>query len=143
MVVTKVNHPIVINYNKAVQTHIGYVQNLLLTDKSEFEDLQLYWLHPLGQGFRDTNSGSTSNHSPRTSYRSNDDCLRFNDGKCPNKASSCKYQHRCAGCRGRHSKKDCDILVDYCGVPATCLGMGISTTLLAGDLLPCQYQGYL
>ena len=107
-VVTEVNHPIIINYDKAVRTRVGDVRNLLLTDKSEFEDLRLYWLHPLGQGFRGTNSGSTSNRSPRTSYRSNDDCLRFNDGKCPNKASGCKYRHRCAGCGGRHSKKDCD-----------------------------------
>ena len=38
-VVTEVNHPIVINYDKAVQTHVGDVQNLLLMDKSEFEDL--------------------------------------------------------------------------------------------------------
>ena len=32
VVVTKANHPIVINYDKAVWTHIGDVQNLLLTD---------------------------------------------------------------------------------------------------------------
>ena len=91
MVVTKTNHPIIINYDKAVWAHVGDVQNLFLTDKSEFEDLQLYWLHPLGQGFRDTNSGGTSNCSLKTSYRSNNNCLRFNKGKCPNKASSCKY----------------------------------------------------
>ena len=38
MVVTEANHPIIINYNKAVRTRIGGVQNLLLTDKSEFKD---------------------------------------------------------------------------------------------------------
>ena len=107
-VVTKANHPIIINYDKAIRTRVGGVRNLLLTDKSEFEDLQLYWLHPLGQGFRDTNSGGTPNHSPRANYRTNDDCLRFNDGKCPNKASGCKYQHQCANCGGRHTKKDCN-----------------------------------
>ena len=108
VVVTEANHPIIINYNKAVRTRVGGVRNLLLTDKSEFEDLRLYWLHPLGQGFRDTNSGGTPNRSPRANYRTNDDCLRFNDGKCPNKASGCKYRHRCANCGGRHAKKDCD-----------------------------------
>ena len=126
VVVTEANQPIVINYDKAVWTHIGDVQNLLLTDKSEFKDLWLYWLHPLGQGFRDTNSGSTSNHSPRTSYRSNDDCLKFNDGKCTNKASSCKYRHRCAGCRGRHSKKDCGKGGDWAQMPVTLLYLWIT-----------------
>ena len=108
VVVTEANHPIIINYDKAVRTCVGGVRNLLLTDKSKFEDLRLYWLHPISQGFRDTNSGGTSNRSPRVNYRANDDCLRFNDGKCPNKASSCKYRHRCANCGGRHAKKDCD-----------------------------------
>ena len=107
-VVTKANHPIIINYNKAFRTCVGGVQNLLLTNKSKFKDLQLYWLHPLGQGFRDTNSGGTPNHSLRASYRTNDDCLRFNNGKCPNKASSCKYRHQCANHGGRHAKKDGD-----------------------------------
>ena len=107
-VVTEANHPIIINYDKAIRTHVGGVQNLLLTDKSKFKDLQLYWLHPLGQGFRDTNSGGTPNHSPRVSYRTNDDCPRFNNGKCPNKASGCKYQHQCVNCGGRHAKKDCN-----------------------------------
>ena len=108
VVVTEANHPIIINYDKAVRTCIGGVRNLLLTDKSEFEDLWLYWLHPLGQGFRDMNSGGTPNHSPRVNYRTNDNCLRFNNGKCPNKASGCKYRHQCANCGGRHTKKDCD-----------------------------------
>ena len=38
-VVTEANHPIIINYNKAIRTHVGGVWNLLLTDKSKFEDL--------------------------------------------------------------------------------------------------------
>ena len=38
-VVTEANHPIIINYDKAVRTGVEGVQNLLLTDKSEFEDL--------------------------------------------------------------------------------------------------------
>ena len=61
LVVIKSNHPIIVNYDKAVQTHIGDIQNLLLTDKSEFEDLWLYWLHPLRQGFQDMSTGSAPN----------------------------------------------------------------------------------
>ena len=90
-VVTEANHAIIINYDKAVSTRVGDVRNLLLTNRSEFEDLRLYWLHPLGQGFRDTGAGVAHDHSPKSSFRSDDDCLRFNNGKCPNKASSCKY----------------------------------------------------
>lgn len=107
-VVTEANHPIVINYDKAVRTRVGDVRNLLLTDRSEFEDLRLYWLHPLGQGFRDTSAGITPNRSTKPSFRTDEDCLRFNDGKCPNKASGCKYRHRCSGCGGKHAKRDCD-----------------------------------
>lgn len=107
-VVTEANHAIIINYDKAVRTRVGDVRNLLLTDRSEFEDLRLYWLHPLGQGFRDTSAGVGHNRSPKSSFRSDDDCLRFNNGKCPNKASSCKYRHRCSGCGGKHMRGDCD-----------------------------------
>ena len=42
-VVTKANHTIIINYDKAVCTCIGDMHNLLLTDRSKFEDLRLYW----------------------------------------------------------------------------------------------------
>ena len=108
LVVIEVNHAIIINYNKAVCTHVGNMCNLLLTDRSEYEDLRLYWLHPLGQGFRDTSVGITHNHSMKLSFRSDDNCIRFNSGKCPNKASSCKYQHCCSGCRGKHVRGDCD-----------------------------------
>lgn len=90
-VVTQTNHPIVINYDKAVRTHVRDVRNLLLTDKSEFEDLRLYWLHPLGQGFKESDVGSTSNRTPKSTFRVDEDCLQFNEGKCPNKSSSCKY----------------------------------------------------
>ena len=77
-VVNKVNHTIIINYNKAVHTCVGNMRNLLLTDTSKFKDLRLYWLHPLGQAFRDpiitaqnhcsnlmmTASGSTMRNAP-------------------------------------------------------------------------------
>ena len=107
VVVIKVNHAIIINYDKAVHTHIGDMHNLL-TDRSKYKDLRLYWLHPLGQGFRDASVGITHNHSMKSSFRSDDDCIRFNSEKCPNKASSCKYQHRCSGCRGKHVRGDCN-----------------------------------
>ena len=106
-VVTMVNHTIIINYDKAVCTHVGDVCNLFLTNRSKFEDLRLYWLHPLGQGFRDTSMGITHNHSMKSLFKSDDDCIRFNNGKCPNKASSCKYRHHCSGCRGKHIRGDC------------------------------------
>ena len=38
-VVIKANHPIIINYDKAVRTCVGGMWNLLLTDKAKFEDL--------------------------------------------------------------------------------------------------------
>lgn len=106
--VIKSNHPIILNYDKAIQTHVGDVWNLLLTDKSEFEDLHLYWLHSLGQGFQDTSTGLTPNCNPKMNFRSNDNCIRFNDRKCLNKASGCKYHHGCIGYGGKHSRKDCD-----------------------------------
>ena len=73
--VIKSNHPIIFNYDKAIQTHIGDIWNLLLTDKSEFEDLHLYWLHPLGQRFQDTSTGLTPNCNSKMNFRSNDDCI--------------------------------------------------------------------
>ena len=106
-VVTEANHTIIINYDKAVCTCIGDVRNIL-TDRSKFKDLRLHWLHPLGQGFRDTSVGITHNCSIKLSFKSDDECIRFNNGRCPNKASSCKYQHYCSGCRGKHIRGDCD-----------------------------------
>ena len=90
-VVVEANHTVIINYDKAVHTCIGNMHNLLLTNRSEYEDLRLYWLHPLGQGFRDTSVGIAHNRNVKLSFRSDDDCIRFNSRKCPNKASSCKY----------------------------------------------------
>ena len=52
-VVTEANHTIIINYDKAVHTHVGNMCNLLLTDRSKFKDFRLYWLYTLGQRFRD------------------------------------------------------------------------------------------
>ena len=43
----------------------------------------------------------------------------FNNGKCPNKASRCKYCHRCTCCGGRHSKKDCNKGGAWAVSPAT------------------------
>ena len=64
-----------LNYDKAIQTHVGDVWNLLLIDKSEFEDLHLYWLHPLRQGFQNTSTGLTPNCNPKMNFISNDDCI--------------------------------------------------------------------
>lgn len=101
-----VDHATIIQYDKAIRARVGDRRNLLLTDRSEFDDLRLYWLNPIGAGFKSMgNSGSGS--LGRVSTKSDEPCHRWNNDNCRSKASDCRFRHVCETCGGKHKKTEC------------------------------------
>ena len=99
-------HRKIILYDAAVRSEVGGGQNILLTDRYQFQHLYSAIVMPdgiesrFGQG---ANSSGTNKSQPEI-------CRRFNsENGCPNKASNCRYRHVCARCKRRdHNDKNCE-----------------------------------
>jgi hypothetical protein len=99
------NHASVIALDKAIRVRVGERRDLLLTDHAQFNDLRLYWLNPIGAGKRKNDpKGKTK---PKSDFKCEDPCDRWNRGVCRSKASECKYKHICQECRGPHRINEC------------------------------------
>jgi hypothetical protein len=99
-------HRKIILYDAAVRSEVGGGQNILLTDRHQFQHLYSAIVMPdgiesrFGQG---AYSSGTNKSQPEI-------CRRFNsENGCPNKASNCRYRHVCARCKRRdHNDKNCE-----------------------------------
>jgi hypothetical protein len=99
-------HRKIILYDAAVRSEVGGGQNILLTDRHQFQHLYSAIVMPdgiesrFGQG---AYSSGTNKSQPEI-------CRRFNSANgCPNKATNCRYRHVCARCKRRdHGEKDCE-----------------------------------
>ena len=100
------SHSSIINLDKGVRARIGECRNLLLTDRTTFEDLKLYWLNPIGAGGQTSGEGSRK-AGKKPDYRDNEPCLKWNAGECPKRASECRHKHVCAICGKNHREPDC------------------------------------
>jgi hypothetical protein len=99
------SHSSIIFLDKAIRVRVGERRNLLLTDHGKFDDLRLYWLNPIGAGTPTVDGkGKTK---PKSDFRCEDPCDRWNRGVCRSKASECKYRHICQACRGSHRIDEC------------------------------------
>jgi hypothetical protein len=96
------NHTSIIFLDKAIRVRVGERRDLLLTDNASFEDLRLYWLNPIGAG-----DPSKGKDKPKSDFRCEDPCDRWNRGVCRSKASECKYRHVCKECGGKHRADEC------------------------------------
>ncbi|KAI0054892.1 hypothetical protein BV25DRAFT_1816392, partial [Artomyces pyxidatus] len=85
----------VIDYDKAVRIRVGRSNRLELSDFNEFHDLNTMYISA-------PHAGSSAARYPASSQgpcpRSNDICIRFNEGQCTIKA--CRYRHACSNCHG-------------------------------------------
>jgi hypothetical protein len=97
------NHTNIIFLDKAIRVRIGECRDICLMDYPRFEDLRLYWLNPIGAG----DPNSKGKDKPRSDFRCEDPCDRWNRGLCRSKASECKYRHICQRCRGNHKSEEC------------------------------------
>jgi len=105
-------HGRVIQFDKAVRLRVAQRRDLLLSDHIQFTDLNLLWLQNAGGVVagvddRSRHTGGTSTGGGGKQGR-RDACRRWNDGRCPNSVSDCKYAHICSKCRNTgHVSKDC------------------------------------
>src|ERR1700729_2659903 len=95
----------IIMLDKAIRVRVGECRDLLLTDVTSFNDLQLYWLNPIGAGDTGKSKGKG-----KSDFRCEDLCDRWNRGVCKSKASECKYRHVCKECGGKHKADECKSL---------------------------------
>ncbi|KAE9406494.1 hypothetical protein BT96DRAFT_1051149 [Gymnopus androsaceus JB14] len=91
----------VIDYDKAIRYRVSQSRQYELTDFGEFQDLFMHWVQAPTPKPRD--SGRKDNKS-----RKREPCKRYNEGRCPNTAQSCGYQHICSKCnKNDHSRANC------------------------------------
>ena len=92
-------HSRVIQYDKAIRIRVAQRRDLLLTDTSAFSDLALLWLHFPNHSGLPSERGGRSGNAAGGSSRRRDACRRWNEDRCPDSASICKYAHVCSRCR--------------------------------------------
>lgn len=102
-------HLRVIAYDKACRIRASQRRDVLLSDSSQFVDLQLLWLNDSGGGSaRDIARTSTTKPANSGAKARRAVCRRFNAGRCPNDAASCAYAHLCNKCNGSsHGESTC------------------------------------
>ncbi|KDQ08111.1 hypothetical protein BOTBODRAFT_94572, partial [Botryobasidium botryosum FD-172 SS1] len=106
-------HSNVISYDRAVRVQAATRRDVALSDTGAFVHLHLLWIQTQGAANRsqEQSSGSSRDGSGQVSGGGNkrrDPCKRWNDGRCPNDAATCKYSHVCAKCRkGAHVARKC------------------------------------
>jgi len=102
------SHSKVLNLDKAIRKQVGSVNNVSLNEFNKFRYLETR--HLQGHGSGDGSVTTKDRVVPKdgsSSWRKADPCRLWNEGKCPNQASSCKYRHICELCRGAHRKGSC------------------------------------
>jgi hypothetical protein len=102
-------HSKIIAYDIAVRKRAAKQGNLLLTDHTRFDDIFQELLHPQGVGAshatRPSKFGKPAMRKGKTSKK----CRRFNAGRCPDNASSCRYRHACTECSSPdHGANECE-----------------------------------
>jgi hypothetical protein len=101
-------HSRIINFDKAVRVRVAQRRDLTLSDTNQFVDLQFHWIQSVGSlpascFSRDRRPEQSAD---KTSRR--DPCRRWNEGRCPNTNSACKYKHVCSKCRSNnHTMPEC------------------------------------
>ncbi|KAJ4486777.1 hypothetical protein C8J55DRAFT_424764, partial [Lentinula edodes] len=97
----EVDHYKVINYDKAIRYRVSQSRQYELTDFGQFQDLFLHWIQAPPSKGRDSGRKDVKS-------RRREPCKRYNEGRCPNTAQSCGYQHVCAKCnRNDHTRQNC------------------------------------
>ncbi|KJA21359.1 hypothetical protein HYPSUDRAFT_140788 [Hypholoma sublateritium FD-334 SS-4] len=100
-------HLRVIAYDKACRIRASQRRDILLSDSSQFVDLQLLWLNDSGGGSAREIARTAKSSNPGSKSR-RAVCRRFNAGRCPNDAASCAYAHVCNKCNGNgHVESAC------------------------------------
>jgi hypothetical protein len=102
------SHSKVLNLDKAIRKQVGSVNNVSLNEFNKFRYLETRHLQGHGSG----NCGVATKDRAilkdgSSSWQKADPCRLWNEGKCPNHASLCKYRHICELCHGTHRKGSC------------------------------------
>lgn len=95
------DHYKVIDYDKAIRYRVSQSRQYELTDFSEFQDIFMHWIQAPPSKTRE--SGKKDNKP-----RKREPCRHYNEGRCPNTAQSCGYQHICSKCnKNDHTRPNC------------------------------------
>ncbi|TDL27793.1 hypothetical protein BD410DRAFT_703684, partial [Rickenella mellea] len=91
-------HGAVIGLDKAIRNRVAQCNDCLLTDDSRFTDLVMSYCNPAGLNYKGYSEprGSTN---PAKTTKSGEICRRYNEGKCPSDARTCRYRHACGVCK--------------------------------------------
>lgn len=95
-----------INFDRAVRSEVSKSNRKTLADVSSFS--HVYTRHITFAGGSSAGSSSASSPKRARSGKSNEPCMRWNDGKCTRSAADCRYKHVCAKCKSsRHVENEC------------------------------------
>ena len=107
-------HPRLLAYDRAVRKRVGLRRDLELTDYSSFGDLKILHIDSCGassQGEGGNTGGGRVKSAARNRPRLTNEvepCHRWNRGRCPQSAATCRYRHVCSRCgSGAHTYFDC------------------------------------
>lgn len=108
----------VIEYDRAVRKTVSENRALLLSDIFEFSPLKDQYIGPTGANVVASSAaeassgagsgGKSSGVGKSKPARKAEPCIRFNNGRCPNLASTCRFKHVCGACFSKgHVESDC------------------------------------
>ncbi|TFK78905.1 hypothetical protein K466DRAFT_463104, partial [Polyporus arcularius HHB13444] len=108
----------VIEYDRAVRKSVSENRALLLSDIFEFSPLKDQYIGPTGanvvassaaEASSSAGAGARSGGAGRgKSARKAEPCIRYNNGRCPNLASTCRFRHVCGACCAKgHVESEC------------------------------------
>ena len=107
-------HSRVINYDRAARIRTAQCRAIELLDYALFTDLQIQWItnSPIAAGPSQTTE--TAKEPKEPTGKGKKGCqkaayCRWNEGRCPNAAATCKYLHVCSKCSNLgHVASNCD-----------------------------------
>ncbi len=108
----------IVEYDRAVRKSVSENRALLLSDIFEFSPLKDQYIGPTGanvvasssaEASASTGAGGKGSGAGRVKpARKAEACIRYNNNRCPNLASTCRFKHVCAACSAKgHVESDC------------------------------------